>query len=551
MVFPKIRFFYFALSFLFVLGFFASTFEAQETVKTSDAKPQQWVGGVKIGEDWMSVRLQVEVKGNRAAGLVSIRQLGIVRQSIQTRIVSGQALRIVVSSSGSDSLSINGTILNDRINGTLQKGNRRGKFQVFLIGNADEQSLARFAGEYRFSPDRLLYILPQNDALHYVDLKNGNRGWLFQSSKNDTEFIEILPLGAATLAPKPRLTVAFERGENGNIKGLRWGEIGQKPINAALELIRREEINYASAGNISIAGTLYFPKGAPPFPAVILRGGAGATNRTNFDWMARFFVEQGYAVLTTDKRGVGKSTGSYESATYSEYAADVYAGLRFLQNRPDIRRQAIGMWGHSEGAWIVPMAAANAPKDVSFVILSAAIGVPPWQQEIFLTETLLRAEGYGETEIAEALALRGLMFEVIASNGGKWEEFRAGIDKYQKARWLERLIDMTADKQIFLAQNRDLLHDPKPSLSSLRAPVLAVIGECDHIVPAQESRVALAQIFSAADNLDYSIKIIPNMGHGLQDECGDTDRKGLQVRGYSSEYLNVLRQWLRQHAKKI
>lgn len=66
---------------------------------------------------------------------------------------------------------------------------------------------------------------------------------------------------------------------------------------------------------------------------------------------------------------------------------------------------------------------------------------------------------------------------------------------------------------------------------------------------AQGSRVAVAQVFAASEGLDYTISIIPGMGHGLQAECGDTDRKGLQVPGYSAEYLDVVRRWLRQRVR--
>jgi len=540
-------------TFIIVLILLSSLVFAQEkrkqtqSGKVSDSITQRWLGGAKIGEDWVSVRLESNITAGRVTGTVSVRQLEIVRQPIQIGTLKGRAIRLVVPAADSAPLIITGTITDDRIKGTLQKGDSRGDFQIRLIGSANEQALARFAGEYRLSSDRLIYITPQSEALHYVDVQTGSRGWLFPDAQSDLTFIEILPYNSATLAPQPRITVTFERGQNGKITGLRWREADRPPVLAPQDLIRREDINYPSNGNVSIAGTLYFPKGAAPYPAIILRGGAGSANRTNFDYMARFFVEQGFAVLTSDKRGVGTSTGNFEGATYQDFADDIFAGLRFLQSRKDIRRKEIGMWGHSEGAWVAPMAAAKAPEEISFIILSAAIGVPPWQQELFLTEHLLRAEGYSEAEVADAFALRGLMFQVLAAKGKGWEEFRAEVVRHRSARWLERLIDTTEDKQKFLTLNQDLLHDPEPSLRALRGPILAIVGECDHFVPAQESRVALAQIFSANKNLDYTILTIPGMGHGLQDECGDTDRKAFQVRGYSTEYLNTLRQWMRQH----
>ena len=529
-----------------------ATFTPRGAARTRPPQPsvaaeQRWIGGAMMGDDWVSVRLEISTSVGRVTGKVSVRQLGVVQQPIETGTLKRGRMRLVVPVHGAAPLLITGAVTNDRVRGVLQKGETRGDFQVRLVGPTDKQTLAPLGGEYRLSAERLIYVMPQNEALHYVDVSDGARGWLFPSPQGGATFIEILPFGPATLAPEPRLAVTFERGPQGKVTGLRWHETGRPPTFAPLDLIRREEVSYPGGGEVTIAGTLYFPKGAAPYPAVILRGGSGPTDRTNFDYMARFFVEEGFAVLTSDKRGVGASTGNFETATYRDFADDVFAGLRFLQGRKDIRRGAIGMWGHSEGAWIAPMAAEKAPEDVAFSILSAAIGVPPWQQELFLTEHLLRAEGYSEAEVSDALALRGLMFQVVASNGGGWEEFRAQVVLHRGARWLERMIDTTEDKQKFLALNRDLLHDPEPSLRALRSPVLAVIGECDHFVPPQESRVALARIFSANRKLDYTVLTIPRMGHGLQDECGDTDRRAFAVRGYSAEYLNTLRQWLRRH----
>jgi uncharacterized protein len=77
-----------------------------------------------------------------------------------------------------------------------------------------------------------------------------------------------------------------------------------------------------SAGHNHLAGTLTVPKGSGPFPAVVLISGTGHNTRDEDVWGHKVFVvladtlsRIGIAVLRYDKRGVGSSSGDYDSAT--------------------------------------------------------------------------------------------------------------------------------------------------------------------------------------------------------------------------------------------
>ena len=89
----------------------------------------------------------------------------------------------------------------------------------------------------------------------------------------------------------------------------------------------------------------------------------------------------------------------------------------------------------------------------------------------------------------------------------------------------------------FCAGNADLLFEPRPFLERVPEPVLAMLGECDNTVPQFGSGVRFDEIFSRRTSLDYTVSVVPGMGYGLQADCGDTDRRGLQVRDYAPEYF--------------
>lgn len=150
------------------------------------------------------------------------------------------------------------------------------------------------------------------------------------------------------------------------------------------------------AAHIELAGTLTKPFGPGPFPAVLLIAGSGPNNRNEevfghkpFLVLADSLTRQGIAVLRTDKRGVGRSTGEYASATTEDFVSDALAAVAFLAARSDVDRRHIGLLGHSEGALIAPAAAIRS-RDVAFVVL---IGAPAVRGDAILVRQgeLIRA----------------------------------------------------------------------------------------------------------------------------------------------------------------
>ena len=75
--------------------------------------------------------------------------------------------------------------------------------------------------------------------------------------------------------------------------------------------------------------------------------------------IGEYLVQRGFAVLLYDKRGVGGSTGDWESETFDERAQDVAAMVKYLQSRPEIDPNRIGLIGHSQGAYIPPLVVAK------------------------------------------------------------------------------------------------------------------------------------------------------------------------------------------------
>ena len=108
--------------------------------------------------------------------------------------------------------------------------------------------------------------------------------------------------------------IEFQGDGTGNIVSLTWRREGVGTRTARrVEIERHEDVSFSS-GDVQLAGTLISPASAAKHPAIILVHGSGAENREYVLPWARFLIRRGIAVLGYDKRGVGGSTGDWNTA---------------------------------------------------------------------------------------------------------------------------------------------------------------------------------------------------------------------------------------------
>jgi len=107
-------------------------------------------------------------------------------------------------------------------------------------------------------------------------------------------------------------------------------------------------------------GVLIVPKGAGPFPAlVMLHGCTGLRTRTGaiqrkLRFWAEYLRDLGYVTLLVDSftsRGIDEvCTGRHMLSPVRDRADDARGALRYLQGRSEVRRDRIGLLGWSNGA---------------------------------------------------------------------------------------------------------------------------------------------------------------------------------------------------------
>ena len=155
----------------------------------------------------------------------------------------------------------------------------------------------------------------------------------------------------------------------------------------------------ARNGDVTLAGTLWLPPGETA-ATVLMHPGSGPSDRDNDVFLPpirEHLLAAGIAVSSFDKRGVGGSTGRWQEAAIVEQASDANCCLELLRTHVGGR---VGLFGHSQGGWVVIEAAAYF-SEAAFAISSSGPGVTPEQQERYATQLHMKRAGISEEEIEE------------------------------------------------------------------------------------------------------------------------------------------------------
>lgn len=346
-----------------------------------------------------------------------------------------------------------------------------------------------------------------------------------------------------------------------------------EPVPAAPPPYREEEVGFAN-GDVTLAGTLTLPDSPGPHPAVVLITGSGPQNRDEeifgfkpFRLIADHLTRRGIAVLRYDDRGVGGSSGSVQTATSDDFAGDALAGVALLRARPEIKHDAVGLVGHSEGALVAPIAAGRS-TDVAFIVLLAGTAVPGDQILLAQGELILKANGATPEQLERQRRLQLGIFAAIRADTG-WDavlqeieaQIRESIDalppeQRDRISDLDTFVQTRAQQQIVGVRGpwfRFFLDfDPATALRGVTVPVLAVFGENDLQVPAPLNVGPLEQALAAAGNRDYTVRVLPGTNHLFQaSETGNPNEYASLKKEFASGFLELLSDWIRERTASM
>lgn len=307
------------------------------------------------------------------------------------------------------------------------------------------------------------------------------------------------------------------------------------------------EVRYENKNaGVTLAGTLTIPRGDGPFPAVLLICGSGPHDRDEtvmghkpFLVLSDYLTRHGIAVLRSDKRGIGQSGGVYATATMADFASDAAAGIAFLKSVPEVNGKRIGLVGHSEGAVVAPMVAANH-NEVAFVVLLAGSGVPGDQIVVEQTR-LIAAAGGASAEQANQIAAKERAILDAVKSGADAAKLRSML----KGTMPDAAIDSSIAQLTSPWYRNFIAWDPATALKSVKCPLLAVAGSKDLQVPPQQNLPAMRQALEGNKNVE--IAEFPNLNHLFQHAKSGSPSEYAQIEEtMAPEVMEKVAGWIAQ-----
>lgn len=286
-------------------------------------------------------------------------------------------------------------------------------------------------------------------------------------------------------------------------------------LKPAQKTHRIEEVRF-DVGDVTMAGSMVLPEGAGPHPAVVFIAGRGYGQRREHLADAVRLARRGVAAFVFDGRGTGESGGDRAATTDLDRYADAQAAFQLVRARPDVRKDHVGLYTNSAGAWIGPRIASETGK-VAFLIMIVGPAESLADQQGHVVEYNMRwnGSGFSEDDYRAAFEYQKSLVEMSA-RGASWDEIAQAVERARSAPWKD-FVDLPDDmnnSELDYYRRRPTF-DAVPYLRTLTIPLLALYGETDVVVPPQANVPKLERYLSEAGNRDFKIVVFPNAGHGL------------------------------------
>jgi dienelactone hydrolase len=112
--------------------------------------------------------------------------------------------------------------------------------------------------------------------------------------------------------------------------------------------MRRDDVEFDADRGVKLHGWLLSPVGSGTYPAITMAHGYAGVKEHGLEPFARAFAEAGFVVLVHDHRSFGASDGEpRQDVDPWQQIGDWRRAISFLESRPEVDAQRIGLWGTS------------------------------------------------------------------------------------------------------------------------------------------------------------------------------------------------------------
>jgi len=304
-----------------------------------------------------------------------------------------------------------------------------------------------------------------------------------------------------------------------------------------------QEVSF-QANDFTIVGDLRMPVDGDVHPLIIMVHGSGGATRNGavpFVPLIEIFLRNGYAVLSWDKPGSGKSTGEFRNGyTITDRAKIIVSAIKVMLDNPSIGNTTMGLWGISQGGWVLPKV-LDMTNHITFMIVVSGGGEDGIEQYAY--------------QMGQVAACAGESQENIVKVEKYWSQMAKASDfvEYKEAADILVTIPSIVQHTGFQVSEEnewnpwpreiDAFFDPMDVIRNTTIPMLVFFGELDKNVDPVQGARAYEAALEQAGNTDYMIKVIEGVGHILTPATTGCLSEPVSSE-YVPEYLDTIDDWL-------
>ncbi|WP_421763056.1 alpha/beta hydrolase family protein [Ekhidna sp.] len=284
-----------------------------------------------------------------------------------------------------------------------------------------------------------------------------------------------------------------------------------------------KEISFKNR-DVTLQGTLYYPKGEGPFPAVVFVHGSGPETRDNSKYSAKWMASIGYVALTYDKRGTGESDGDendWKRFSFEHLAGDIMAAVDILATDPKVKAAKIGIHAASQGGWVSVLAAAKSEK-INFMIIKSASVTTVHEDRVFERTQRLKKEEFSDDELAQAKTIQN-----VEAKTSEEDLFPDLFEKYKDTPWIKRVYGDLEPSHPSLIAYREwystiAYFDPITYLKQIDIPIMWIFGDpkLDNHGPVKKSIENLESLIASKN---YEIRSYSDQDHNVKEKEYEAD----------------------------
>lgn len=298
------------------------------------------------------------------------------------------------------------------------------------------------------------------------------------------------------------------------------------------------DITVKNGSNI-LEGTLYLPKkSVAHLGTIVVAHGAqmGERNHWLYKHLVKTMLPTGFSVLISDRRGSGKSTGSFDTASFQDLAEDLLVFINELSSQSLSPNNRIGLWGFSQGGWIAPIVAKK--YFINFIILVSSTPFPVADQMEYALIEQLKFSGFSSGDIKDAVMINGLINDYY-TGAVKKNDLISILKKFSKKKWYS-VCSLPSVEEIPEAPEKTKWYQEiifkEDYVKSLIQPILLINGEND---PWIDSKGSLN--YWEKNNPNVTVQLIQNANHYM---LSATQLEKYSITGeINHQYTDLLKNW--------